>query len=198
MLGTSVNHLHASSLTLLLAAHLHVLIAEAQVRDEATENGGEANGSKDARDGRQREHETDHDAREVPGDGTVDDEEDDAIAHLLEEEVYAHRRQRDDDLEVQEEGGPGGGLMLTHRCNDGNVLGGVGRVEQGQRAPGPAGDAMREDGKKGGPQDLDEDEKNDDDDDEGEDEHEEMAVVFGGKRAIGEDEEGIACDERMM
>ena len=42
---------------------------------------------------------------------------------------------------------------------------------------------------------MDEDEEDDDDDDEGEDEHEEMAVVLGGKRAVGEDEEGVAWGE---
>ena len=49
-------------------------------------------------------------------------------------------KHEDQKLEVKVERGPCGGLMLTDRGNDGNVVLGIGRVEEGVEPTSPRGD----------------------------------------------------------
>ena len=52
--------------TLLLALHLHLLVAVAQIGHEATQQRREALGGENAGDGREREHQTNHDSSREP------------------------------------------------------------------------------------------------------------------------------------
>ena len=46
-------------------------------------------------------------------------------------------KQEDEELQVKVEGGPGGGLVLTDRGNDGDVILGIGWVKQGVETTRP-------------------------------------------------------------
>lgn len=85
------------------------------------QDAGHTHGGQDARDRGQREHEAHHDAGEVPREGAVDDDEDSAVGGALVEQPQAHGAERHEDVEVEVEGGPGGGLVLRHGGDDGDV-----------------------------------------------------------------------------
>mmetsp|Transcript_30451 Transcript_30451/g.97155 ORF Transcript_30451/g.97155 Transcript_30451/m.97155 type:complete len:702 (-) Transcript_30451:109-2214(-) len=123
------------------------LVLEDELRREALEQLGDADGREDARDGREREHEAHHDAGEVPGHRAVQDDKDAAVADVVEEEVEPHRRERHKHVQVEEEGRPRRRLVLRHGRDDGDVLRRVGRVQQRQRPPRPlhlAGELQRD------------------------------------------------------
>lgn len=179
-------------LTLFLFVHLHFLPRVAKIRHKAANQARAALSSEDTRDGRQSQHQTDHNAREVPRNSAVEDQEDTAVADFLEEQIDSNGSERNHDLEIQEEGGPRGRLVLRHRGNDRNVFGGVGRVQQRQRPACPASDSTLDRSRKRPPEDLDEDEENDDGHDEGEDRVEEIAIVLLGELIVGEHQQRVA------
>lgn len=63
-----------------------------------------------------------HDAREVDGSDTIEDEEEGGIGEWAEAGSQARRNQQDEDVNVREVGGPGWRLVLAHTGNDGDVL----------------------------------------------------------------------------
>lgn len=164
----------------------------AEIRHEASNQSREAFSGQNTRDGRQGQHETNHDSREVPRDRAVENQEDVAVADLLEEEVDADGSQRHHDLEIEEEGGPCGGLMLRDRCDNGNVLRGVGGVQKREGTARPASDARNERKAMRKPEDLDQNEEDHDGDDEREDRVEEIAIVLLGELIVGEHQQRVA------
>ena len=60
---------------------------------------------------------------------------------MVEAVVETHGDEDHQVLQVEEVGGPGGGLMLTYRGDDGDVLLGVGGVEKGHGTTTPSGSA---------------------------------------------------------
>mmetsp|Transcript_41469 Transcript_41469/g.71933 ORF Transcript_41469/g.71933 Transcript_41469/m.71933 type:complete len:461 (-) Transcript_41469:228-1610(-) len=104
---------------------------------EARHDGGETNGREHTGNRRQCEHETYHHTSEVPGQCAVENNKHTTVSDVTEQREETHGREGHEDVEIEEERGPGGWLMLRHRGNDGEVLGGVGRVKQGQRAARP-------------------------------------------------------------
>lgn len=126
--------------TLLLLLDFHFLATVTNIGEETTDDTRETFGSEDTGNRSEGKHQTNHNTGEVPGDSTVEDEEDVTIRHLLEEKVNTHGSERDHDVKIQEEGSPGGGLVFGDRGNDGNVLGGVGGIEEGKGTTRPTSD----------------------------------------------------------
>jgi hypothetical protein len=65
------------------------------------------------------------------------------VAQMLEAEVHAGWEQPDEHVQVEEVRGPGCGLMLRHRRDDGNVNLGVARVPEGVESPAPGSDVAK-------------------------------------------------------
>lgn len=69
-----------------------------------------------------------HDSREVDGGHAIEDEEKRSVGEGQEACNDASRHEENQDMEVGEIGGPGWGLMLRDRGDDGNELGCVGGI----------------------------------------------------------------------
>ena len=104
------------------------------------EDGRHGDGSRDTDDGSEREHQTDHDAGKVAAKQGVDHDEDVLVPQVLEAEVDTGREQPDEKVEVKEEGGPGSGLMLRNRRDDGDMDLGIARIPEGIETAAPRGD----------------------------------------------------------
>ena len=82
------------------------LTAAFQVLHVGREGSWHGDASKDAHDGRENEHETDHDSGEVDRRDAVQDDEDVVVVQPGEAVVEAGREQEGQDLEVEVEGRP--------------------------------------------------------------------------------------------
>ena len=82
---------------------------------------GEGDGSENADAGRERQHETHHDAGEVDGADGVQDDEDALVVDVLDAVPEADGKDAGQDVQVEEEGEPGGRLVLADTGNDRDV-----------------------------------------------------------------------------
>lgn len=85
------------------------------------EERGERNCRGDADDGRQCEHESDHDTGKVACHDGVDHDENVLITKIAEAQEDAGGEQENEEIEVHKERGPGGWLVLRNRGDDRNV-----------------------------------------------------------------------------
>lgn len=92
---------------------------------------GECDGGEDADTGRQREHQSDHDSREVDRAHGVQDDENPLVVDILDAVPETGGKDAGQDVEIEEEGEPGGGLMLGDGRDDRDVDLGVSRVPKG-------------------------------------------------------------------
>ena len=76
-----------------------------------------------------------HDTGEVDSSHAVQDEEEGGICEGAKAGDEAQGGQQHQDVHICEVGVPGGGLVLTHTGDDGNVLGGIGWIQQTQAPP---------------------------------------------------------------
>eukprot|EP00053_Salpingoeca_punica_P010929 m.97584 g.97584 ORF g.97584 m.97584 type:complete len:573 (+) comp15536_c0_seq2:800-2518(+) len=129
------------------------------------EHAGDANAGQDAGDGGEDKHEADHDAGEVDAGDAVEDDEDVLVGEAAEAEVEADRHHHDHEVQVKVVRGPGRGLVLGDRGDDGDVVLGVGGVQHRVEAAGPGrnlaegrghADCGDEDADRGGDQGADE------------------------------------------
>ena len=88
-------------------------------------------------------HQTKITYSEVDAGDAIHDNEDVGVGQLGEAEVQPHRKHEDQKLQVEVEGGPGGGLVLRHRGDDGDVVLGIGRVQQGVETSSPGRDFLQ-------------------------------------------------------
>jgi len=82
---------------------------------------GECDSGCDADDGREGEHQADHDTSEVAGQDGVDDNKEMLVAEFAEAKDNTSGEEEDEQLQVHIESGPRCWLMLGHRGNDRDV-----------------------------------------------------------------------------
>ena len=75
--------------------------------------------------------------RKIDRGDSVEDNEYVVVGQPGEAVVHSGGEEHGQDLEVEKERRPGSGLVLGDRRDDGNVVLGVGRVQQGVEAAGP-------------------------------------------------------------
>ena len=75
----------------------------------------------------------------VNTENTIEYDEDVLISEVFEAVVEAHGEEEHHQLEVEVEGGPGGGLVLRHGGDDGDVVLGVRGVQQRVEPARPGG-----------------------------------------------------------
>ena len=68
---------------------------------------------------------------------TIHDDEDVGVCELGKAIVQSDWEEEHEQLQIKVEGGPGGGLMLRNRGDDGDVVLGVGGVKQGVETTSP-------------------------------------------------------------
>lgn len=113
---------------------LIIRLLELQIGVENLRHG---NGSGNAHNRSQSEHEADHDTGKIAAKESVNNNEDMLVSEVLEAQVDTCREEPDKEVEVEEERRPSGRLVLRDRGDDGNMNLGVASVPERVESTAP-------------------------------------------------------------